>query len=129
VVGHKLHEVILGRRVILAKIGHELVDDDLFNRTDMPSLTVDGHCVKRVSATARTRLGDSREREKRDGAQGRNRTSDTRIFNPLLYQLSYLGGHACRAVRRAAGDIGESVRHCNNQFFAALRKPPAPPNV
>ena len=25
------------------------------------------------------------------GAQGRNRTSDTRIFNPLLYQLSYLG--------------------------------------
>ena len=26
-----------------------------------------------------------------NGAQGRNRTSDTRIFNPLLYQLSYLG--------------------------------------
>jgi hypothetical protein len=26
-----------------------------------------------------------------DGAQGRNRTSDTRIFSPLLYQLSYLG--------------------------------------
>ena len=25
------------------------------------------------------------------GAQDRNRTSDTRIFNPLLYQLSYLG--------------------------------------
>ena len=24
-------------------------------------------------------------------AQGRNRTSDTRIFSPLLYQLSYLG--------------------------------------
>ena len=24
------------------------------------------------------------------GAQGRNRTSDTRIFSPLLYQLSYL---------------------------------------
>ena len=23
--------------------------------------------------------------------QGRNRTSDTRIFSPLLYQLSYLG--------------------------------------
>ena len=28
---------------------------------------------------------------KLSGAQGRNRTSDTRIFNPLLYQLSYLG--------------------------------------
>ena len=26
------------------------------------------------------------------GASGRNRTSDTRIFSPLLYQLSYLGG-------------------------------------
>ena len=26
-----------------------------------------------------------------NGAQGQNRTADTRIFNPLLYQLSYLG--------------------------------------
>ena len=26
-----------------------------------------------------------------DNAQNRNRTSDTRIFSPLLYQLSYLG--------------------------------------
>ena len=25
-----------------------------------------------------------------DGGQGQNRTADTRIFNPLLYQLSYL---------------------------------------
>ena len=32
----------------------------------------------------------------RDGGQGRNRTTDTRIFSPLLYQLSYL------AVFRAA---------------------------
>ena len=24
------------------------------------------------------------------GGQGRNRTADTRIFNPLLYRLSYL---------------------------------------
>ncbi len=30
-------------------------------------------------------------RQKANGAQGRNRTSDTRIFNPLLYHLSYLG--------------------------------------
>ena len=29
--------------------------------------------------------------EQADGAQGRNRTTDTRIFNPLLYRLSYLG--------------------------------------
>ncbi len=26
----------------------------------------------------------------RDGGQGRNRTTDTRIFSPLLYRLSYL---------------------------------------
>ena len=38
----------------------------------------------------------------KDGGQGRNRTIDTRIFNPLLYQLSYLAtagsgeGPACR---------------------------------
>ena len=27
----------------------------------------------------------------KSGAQGRIRTTDTRIFSPLLYQLSYLG--------------------------------------
>jgi hypothetical protein len=26
---------------------------------------------------------------RKKGAQGRNRTADTRIFNPLLYRLSY----------------------------------------
>ncbi len=26
-----------------------------------------------------------------DGAERRNRTTDTRIFSPLLYRLSYLG--------------------------------------
>ena len=30
-------------------------------------------------------------------AQGRNRTADTGIFNPLLYQLSYLGLRLSRA--------------------------------
>ena len=30
------------------------------------------------------------ERTRGNGGQGRNRTTDTRIFNPLLYQLSYL---------------------------------------
>ncbi len=29
-----------------------------------------------------------------DGAQGRNRTTDTAIFNRMLYQLSYLGAEA-----------------------------------
>ena len=32
---------------------------------------------------------------KADGAWGRIRTTDTRIFNPLLYQLSYPGISAC----------------------------------
>ena len=27
------------------------------------------------------------------GGLGRNRTTDTRIFNPLLYQLSYLAAY------------------------------------
>ena len=30
------------------------------------------------------------------GASGRNRTNDTRIFSPLLYQLSYKGKLATR---------------------------------
>ena len=29
--------------------------------------------------------------ERKRGAEGRTRTADTWIFNPLLYQLSYLG--------------------------------------
>ena len=29
------------------------------------------------------------------GGQGRNRTADTRIFSPLLYQLSYLAFETC----------------------------------
>ena len=37
-----------------------------------------------VTHVSRTDLGS-------DGAQGRIRTTDTRIFNPLLYQQSYLG--------------------------------------
>ena len=34
---------------------------------------------------------------KGDGAWGRIRTTDTRIFNPLLYQLSYPGKASARA--------------------------------
>jgi hypothetical protein len=33
---------------------------------------------------------DGPERWEGNGGQGRNRTIDTRIFSPLLYQLSYL---------------------------------------
>ena len=33
--------------------------------------------------------------EQASGARGRIRTADTRIFNPLLYQLSYPGIAVC----------------------------------
>ena len=33
------------------------------------------------------------------GASGRIRTTDTRIFNPLLYQLSYRGTAEGQAIR------------------------------
>jgi hypothetical protein len=38
-----------------------------------------------------------------NGAQGRNRTTDTRIFSPLLYQLSYLGAVSNRKALINAG--------------------------
>ena len=34
-----------------------------------------------------------------DGAQGRNRTTDTVIFSHVLYQLSYLGSRDGREAR------------------------------
>jgi hypothetical protein len=42
--------------------------------------------------------------ESNPGGQGRNRTVDTRIFNPLLYQLSYLATSCC-PVRASGGGI------------------------
>jgi hypothetical protein len=40
-----------------------------------------------------------------NGGQGRNRTTDTRIFSPLLYQLSYLAAGDGRArIRPARGE-------------------------
>ena len=40
----------------------------------------------------RFRIRKSGYYESADNGQGRNRTADTRIFSPLLYQLSYLAG-------------------------------------
>ena len=42
-----------------------------------------------------TSVDDGIERWEGDGGQGRNRTIDTRIFSPLLYQLSYLAVRCC----------------------------------
>ena len=38
-----------------------------------------------------------------NGAQGRIRTTDTRIFSPLLYQLSYLGFRGAYPAKAAKG--------------------------
>ena len=45
------------------------------------------------------------------GAQGRNRTADTGIFNPLLYQLSYLGN-----VARIKRVFGWGVKRAAKKF-------------
>ena len=50
--------------------------------------------MRRGKAYARTKLTELLIRLENDGARDRNRTSDTRIFNPLLYQLSYPGNGA-----------------------------------
>ena len=41
----------------------------------------------------------------KNGAQGRDRTTDTVIFSHVLYQLSYLG-----AEHRRAGGVGQGAR-------------------
>ena len=40
-----------------------------------------------------------------DGAQGRNRTTDTAIFSRMLYQLSYLGRSRKSEKDRRAGAL------------------------
>ena len=52
------------------------------------------------------------------GAQRRNRTTDTRIFNPLLYQLSYLGNEYLAVLvitqRRLSGPLQSHARRVLN---------------
>ncbi len=38
--------------------------------------------------------------------QGQNRTADTRIFSPLLYQLSYLADEAGQELSEPTGEVG-----------------------
>ena len=51
-----------------------------------------------------------REKKDSDGAQGRNRTTDTGIFNPLLYQLSYLGVSGLTVAAGARGGTRQRPR-------------------
>ena len=43
--------------------------------------------------------------EYQDGAQGRNRTTDTAIFSRMLYQLSYLGILVAGGIAQRRGGI------------------------
>jgi hypothetical protein len=54
------------------------------HRPFLDRITQELHKAKRLAARERMQAVDL------SGGQGRNRTTDTRIFNPLLYQLSYL---------------------------------------
>ena len=45
------------------------------------------------------------------GGQGRNRTTDTRIFSPLLYQLSYLAAGGCVLERPRAAPSSNLRRY------------------
>ena len=49
---------------------------------------------------------------KMGNAQNRNRTSDTWIFSPLLYQLSYLGMCAGDRARTGTGFIPQDFKSC-----------------
>ena len=56
------------------------------------------------------------------GARGRIRTTDTRIFSPLLYQLSYLG-EATRNARQTIGlyVIASALSRCAGLWKRASR--------
>jgi hypothetical protein len=54
------------------------------------------------------------------GGQGRNRTTDTRIFNPLLYQLSYLAEALQYSASRPPGAL-------RRRFSAATAWPGSSP--
>jgi hypothetical protein len=56
------------------------------------------------------------------GGQGRNRTTDTRIFSPLLYQLSYLAYRDCLR-NRGQGDKRALLKPYN--YKCVKQAPPA----
>src|SRR3989442_14789049 len=57
-------------------------------------------------------LGSGRRLSVEDAAsgRGRNRTADTRIFRPLLYQLSYLADEAGQELSEPTGEVGVLVQ-------------------
>jgi hypothetical protein len=47
--------------------------------------------IRRLGEQQRSVGGEKKLWRRWNGAQGRNRTTDTAIFSRMLYQLSYLG--------------------------------------
>jgi hypothetical protein len=63
-----------------------------------------------------------------DGGQGRNRTTDTRIFSPLLYQLSYLalpGANPADTLGRIAGVQADAGRVLKPLRLGCVKTMPA----
>lgn len=61
-----------------------------------------GFVFPEVRSRACRRSVRNLEEKGKDGAQGRNRTTDTAIFSRVLYQLSYLGQQLGDAQRRGS---------------------------
>ena len=57
----------------------------------------------------------------RNGGQGRNRTTDTRIFNPLLYQLSYLAPKTSGVLHRWGAAESSPAAAYQSDSFASVR--------
>ena len=57
------------------------------------------------------------------GGQGRNRTTDTRIFSPLLYQLSYLAAGGRYVLERAADRSVKGRRDGAKRLFCMTSRP------
>ena len=51
---------------------------------------------------------------KKSGGETQNRTGDTRIFSPVLYQLSYLATLCMLLSRLQAGPEGPPLQVCRN---------------
>lgn len=76
--------------------------DEVFrNAINLPSRDLRAEKVGKLSHLRRRKRRGFGGRNCGDGAQRRIRTTDTRIFSPLLYQLSYLG--LCRLTGSPAG--------------------------
>ena len=68
-----------------------LTSHEIKDNKKMPRLFLTSHEIKDNKKMPRLFLTSHEIKDNKKNAQSRNRTSDTRIFSPLLYQLSYLG--------------------------------------